>query len=112
VPQIFSVFQRMNAETFFRQNEHLPFDRAERLQVNNAFELLRSSFPDCVKLESCVASSSAIGRLISAAESAIASNVRCDVLLSRVIVCGYVLTARIRPGCYRHGLMLVTNFHG
>jgi hypothetical protein len=70
----------MNAETFFRQNEHLPFDRAERMQVSNAFELLKTSFPDCVKLESCVASSSVIGRIVSAAESAVSSNVSRTVL--------------------------------
>ena len=33
VPQIFSVFQRMSAESFFKQNDHLPYDRAEKLQV-------------------------------------------------------------------------------
>jgi hypothetical protein len=33
VPSVFTVFQRNSAETFLRQNEHLPFDRAAKLQV-------------------------------------------------------------------------------
>ena len=34
VPSVFTAFQRNSAETFLRQNEHLPFDRAAKLQVS------------------------------------------------------------------------------
>lgn len=79
VPSVFTVFQRNSAETFLRQNEHLPFDRAAKLQITDTYTFLKSQFPGLLKLDTCVVLESVKHRVSASVEAAVASNTWIDV---------------------------------
>lgn len=65
VPHLFAAMQRRSTEAFFKQNGYMSKDRAGVLDIpaSQLASYLRSAFPGCIELDTCVVSETTMQRV-------------------------------------------------